>query len=92
VVDTVLGAVRAGGLAHKLLGSGYSRQQELEADRKGAELALAAGFESAAPLRMLRTLEAQEPRGGEWGQYFSSHPRTAERIREMEEFLQGRGL
>ncbi len=91
VVDTVLGSVRAGGLAHKLLGSGYSRQQELEADRKGAELALEAGFERTAPLRLLRTLETLEPQRGELGQYFAAHPKTAERIREMEEFLKAQG-
>jgi len=89
VVDTVLGAVRAGGVAHKLLGSGYSQQQELEADRKGAELALEAGFDREAPLRLLRKLESLKPAAGELTQYFSTHPRTEERIRETEEYLRG---
>jgi len=90
VVDTVLGALRTGGIAYKLLGSGYSQQQELEADRKGAELALEAGFEPSAPLRLLRKFESLDPRASELAQYFSTHPGTGERIREMEEHLRTR--
>lgn len=87
VMDTLLSAVRAGRLASELLGKGYSRQQEREADSKAVELATEAGFEGEAALRVLRKLGQVTTEAGEFAQYFSTHPSTEERLEYVEEHL-----
>jgi len=86
-VDAVLTATRGGALANKLLGTGYSREQEREADREGVRLAAEAGFEPAGAIRALRKLGAASPEAGAFAGYLSTHPSTADRIRDVEEFV-----
>jgi predicted Zn-dependent protease len=80
----LLGAPVAG-LATSLLNQGYSRDQELEADRAGVQLAGAAGFDPAAALRLLERLGRSAADAGLLGSYFSSHPPTEIRIRSLEQ-------
>jgi predicted Zn-dependent protease len=74
------------GLATSLLNQGYSQEQELEADRVGVALARAAGFDAAAAVRLLARLGTA---AGFLGTYFSSHPPTDLRIRQIERALRG---
>jgi predicted Zn-dependent protease len=71
-----------------VLGKGYSRDLEYEADREGAKLASRAGFDAHAGERSLARLGAVSPDMPEWAEYLSSHPPFTDRIRE----LQRRGL
>ena len=85
---TLLNAVTArlsgaGALLRELLGKGYSRNLELEADREGARLAAAAGFDPQAPARALRRLEQLSPGDSGLGEYFSSHPPLADRVKAL---------
>lgn len=91
VIETLLGAVRAGQLAHQLLGKGYSREQELEADSKAVELALEAGYDAGAPRRLMGKLASFESDRGAFAQYFSTHPSVVERVAEVEAALDRRG-
>ncbi len=72
------------GLAATLVNQGYSRDQELEADRVGNQLARQAGFDPTAAARLfarLRTLGGdRSPLSG----YFSAHPSLDIRIHHLE--------
>ncbi len=72
-----------GHLLAQLVKQGYSRDQELEADRKAAALAKAAGFDPAAAVRLLARLERAGRGSNELDEYFSSHPPFAERIEAL---------
>ncbi len=88
IAKTLLSALRAGRLATELLGKGYSRQQEQEADRIAVELALAAGLDGEGALRLLRHLHQLAPGAPEFLQYFSTHPAAEERIAAVRRALQ----
>ncbi len=80
-----LGALRLlrgplGGLMGVLLRQGYAQDQELEADRVGADLARRAGFDPAAAPRLLARLRLLSAQPGELLGYFSSHPPWEVRI------------
>jgi predicted Zn-dependent protease len=59
---------------------GYTREEELEADRAALQLAARAGFDPPAYARFLRTIEQE--RLGTMG-YFRSHPAIPERLRAL---------
>ncbi len=79
-LDIALQHVRAGQLIGQLLGKGYSREQEHEADRAGVALAQEAGFGSGGALRFFRKLAARSPEHSLLAEYLSTHPAPAERI------------
>ncbi|MCC7410674.1 MAG: M48 family metalloprotease [Gammaproteobacteria bacterium] len=103
-IGALLGAVfipglgaEAGGQVMNTLGTalvrGYGRDQELEADRLGAEYLARTGYQPAAVLDVLRTLEAQEryesQRARAEGRpartyhgLFSTHPDSDKRVQE----------
>ena len=100
LADTVLGAglgkLRLGkglmgapfaGLVKQLLHQGYSREQELEADRVGVNLAAAAGFDGRAAVRLLARLAERSGDPSLLGGYFSSHPPFEVRIQNVQRFL-----
>ena len=66
------------------LQKGYSPDQELEADQRGAQMAEKAGFSSQGLAELLAALQAPNPESGEpLGQalpYFATHPSVAERL------------
>jgi predicted Zn-dependent protease len=66
---------------------GYSRMQELEADREAVRIAAAAGFDRGAFISALRRLAQAAPDPKGLAEYFSSHPPFAERISELEKML-----
>ncbi len=70
----------------QMLQSAYSQDNELLADRFGARLARAAGFDPQAAPRMLarlRTLHGRQPQIP-LAQYFASHPPLDLRIAELQ--------
>jgi predicted Zn-dependent protease len=74
----------AGLMLRQLLNQGYSRELELEADREGARLAAAAGFDPRAAARALRRLARVSSGNAGLAEYFSSHPPLAERVQKLE--------
>lgn len=73
----------AGNLLRQMVGQGYSRTLELAADREGARLAAAAGFQSDASIKALRRLSRIAPDRTGFEEYFSSHPPFSERLEEL---------
>jgi len=88
--NTILNAVTArlsgvGRMIREVLGKGYSRTLELEADGEAVKLAAAAGFDSGASIRALQRLAQVSPDNTGLAEYFSSHPALSERIQELEQ-------
>jgi predicted Zn-dependent protease len=71
-------------MLRQVLGKGYSRTLELEADQEAIRLTAAAGFDAHASVHALKCLTrvASDPSG--LAEYLSSHPPIFERIRELE--------
>lgn len=74
----------------QMLTSAYSREGEFEADELGSRLAAAAGHHPLAGVRLFERLEARGAEPNTLGQYFSSHPTPAERIRHLGRIWRGR--
>jgi len=68
--------------------SGYSRDHEREADRRGFERIVAAGYDSAQAPAVFELLLAETPdASSEPRPYFASHPKLEERAASMGELL-----
>jgi len=74
----------------RMLDSAYSQEQEFEADELGSRLAEAAGHHPLAAVRLFERLQTIEGEPSALGQYFSSHPTSAERIRNLGKVWRGR--
>jgi predicted Zn-dependent protease len=74
----------AGRMIRDMLGQGYSRDMEFEADREGALLAKSAGFDGGGAVRALQRLAAVSPDYPGLAEYLSSHPPITERIHALE--------
>jgi beta-barrel assembly-enhancing protease len=61
---------------------GYSKDTELEADRVGLEIMVAAGYDPQAFLRYLKTLDRHQDTGS--GGFYATHPRASERLAKLE--------
>lgn len=77
----------AGQVVRQMLGKGYSREQEREADREALRLAEAAGFDPEGGVRALELLARGAPEATGPADYLSTHPRFDERIRTLREAL-----
>jgi beta-barrel assembly-enhancing protease len=68
-----------------LLESSYSQELEMEADKLGVRLVIAAGYNAKATAVMLSRLAKLNPAGVEsgFGHYFSSHPAINLRIQNI---------
>jgi predicted Zn-dependent protease len=93
VISTAAGTLSLGkgmlrqhlsGVVTMLLQQGYSQDQELDADRVGAEVAGSAGFDPAGAIRLLERLRALAPELTLFDRYFCSHPATDVRIRNLQ--------
>ena len=69
----------------KFLESTYSQELEMEADKLGVRLVVAAGYNPKAPAVLLSRLAKLSPPGAEsdFGRYFSSHPSFKLRIQNI---------
>jgi predicted Zn-dependent protease len=76
-----------GRMLHELLGKGYARNLELDADREAVRLSRLAGFDPLAGLRAMQRLARISPDAAGLAEYFASHPPFADRIRELEKIL-----
>jgi predicted Zn-dependent protease len=65
-------------IAGALITSGYSRQEEYDADRHGVDLLRGAGYSKEVMINTLTWLLQTE--GGSGGGFLASHPGTQERI------------
>jgi predicted Zn-dependent protease len=77
-----------GALVSSLALSAYGREQEFEADRVGAELSAAAGYQPLALADFLDRLareEALHREGARPLSFFASHPRTPDRMQRVRE-------
>ena len=93
-VGTFLNAVTArlagaGQMLREVLGKGYSRDLELEADREAVRLGRLAGFDPAAGVALFTRLAQFSPDPSGLGEYFATHPPFAERVREVEKARRG---
>ena len=62
----------------------YRRADEAEADREGMRLLHAANVDASGMISFMRTLDEKHDGPPELARYLSSHPRTADRIAELE--------
>ncbi len=83
------GVAQAANLGSNLYISSYSRGQETESDELGVRYLARAGYDPDAMSGFLKSLDAQSKldareagRNGSGFNYFSSHPLTAQRVRE----------
>ena len=102
-VETRLRHIPLGGLAMlpiELFQAGYTKEQELEADREGIRLASRAGYSATAVAELFRTMDqryreaevrSKTPQGEmshvaleTLTEYFRSHPPARERIAQIE--------
>jgi predicted Zn-dependent protease len=80
----------AGQVVRGMLGKGYSRGQELEADGEAVRLMGAAGYHPEGGVRALERLAQHVPEQAGLAEYFSTHPRLDERIRVLRETSRAR--
>ena len=66
-----------------VLVSGFSRTQELEADKEGVEYLNKAGFSTKYYLQLLNVLQKRSGDTPEKASYFSTHPTNKERIQKI---------
>ncbi len=78
-------AANISGTVYKLLSLGYSREDELFADKLSVKYLLRAGYDPLAMVRALELLSQQEGPGGRVFEVLSTHPRMQERIKKVKE-------
>ena len=86
IILALAGVHGAGTLSNagaNLISSGYSRDQEREADTYGLEFARKAGFNPHGGVRLFSRIN--EKHGDKWVTFLSKHPSHAERIQTMKE-------
>jgi predicted Zn-dependent protease len=85
LLNAVMGRLPAAGLMlREMIGKGYSKTLELDADQEAIRLAAAAGFDARASVHALKRLARVAPDASRLMEYFSTHPPLSERIRELE--------
>jgi predicted Zn-dependent protease len=69
-------------IAGQLIARSYSRKEEYEADKHGAEILQRAGYSKETMVNTLTWLEQTEG-GGSGGGFFATHPATGDRIEAL---------
>ena len=73
-------------MASQIIGKGYSRSDEYEADHWGSKFMVMAGYNPRAAISMQTKLE-QASQGGNQSEIFSSHPIGINRVQELEKAM-----
>lgn len=94
VLGTDSGAAQAvGNVVRELILRGYGRAKELEADRLGATYSSAEGYAPAQLTDFLQVLQTATGSGElGWLAPLSTHPPVAERVKELQAYIQSQGL
>jgi predicted Zn-dependent protease len=89
-------------IPYQVFAAGYSKEQELAADRDGTQLAVASAYSPMGAVRMFQTFEQFEPRQVKahspqqelssvglqsLQEYFRSHPRSSERVAQVQQMI-----
>jgi predicted Zn-dependent protease len=82
-------SLAADALAEQVILKGFSRAEEGEADAVGLRYAARAGYDPAGLRDFLTAMVARGEGDAEAGRFFSTHPGTADRLREQTRHLQG---
>lgn len=82
LADTIAGL---SGTVYDLLSRGYSREDELFADKLAVIYLRRAGYDPGAMVRVLELLDREKGPGGRVFEVLSTHPRMSERIRKARE-------
>ena len=98
---------RVGSMPSALFEAGYTKEQELEADRVGLEFAVEAGYSAGGVVALMERFEKMEAQrkgppaspieeiaglpSGAIQEYFRSHPPAEERLAAIERYIRGRG-
>lgn len=83
--DAVMAAVAIGGELGIILP--FSRLHEYEADNLGFQYMAKAGYDPDEAILFWERFAARTGGGSDLGEFFSTHPATLSRIREMRSFL-----
>jgi beta-barrel assembly-enhancing protease len=79
--------------ADDLITSGYSREQEFEADNWGTRALAEAGYDPNAMVRMLEGVrEYERARGGGRGTYLDNHPDIDARVKAVQDLIRAENL
>lgn len=73
-------------ITFNIIALGYSRNDEILADRLGAIYAEKAGYDPEGAIRFLKKLEKEEAAGPGWLVFTRSHPYIRDRIKALEEW------
>ncbi len=79
-----------GDIINQLVVSGYSRQQELDADQEALKTLYRSGYYSSGLAQFLRVLEQQSP-GSSGAGFYVTHPPAKQRREEVEMAITNRG-
>jgi predicted Zn-dependent protease len=83
------GAMQAAGIARQMIGLGYSRAQEKEADLGGLDYMVKAGYDPYAMVETMQMLEEQD-KGGQI-EFLSTHPSPENRVGYIRQAIKKRG-
>jgi predicted Zn-dependent protease len=83
------GMANVSGTVYDLLSRGYSREDELFADKLAVRYLRRAGYDPYAVVRALELLNKEKGPGGRVFEVLSTHPRMQERIRKVKEEIEG---
>ena len=75
--------------ASELVHRAYSRDQELDADMLGVQLAHSGGYDPHAAPRVLRRLQTSAVPDSPFDGYFATHPPFPERLANLNKYLKG---
>jgi len=73
-------------ITYDLVSKGYSREDELEADRIGVKYAYKAGYDPHAMIRFLKKMQAEE-KGNRGLVFLRTHPYPEQRMQQLQQYI-----
>jgi predicted Zn-dependent protease len=83
------GAMQVAGIARQMIGLGYSRSQEKEADLNGLRYMVNAGYDPQGMVQTMQILEAESGSGGI--EFLQTHPSPENRVGYISDAIRERG-